>query len=91
MTRKLSVALTILLTLCASADATSINYGDFGGSTVMYLDVIEMANTLGDEAPLYGTPTLFGDKLDFDPAGFAATATDGSLDFTDGQLNFTLI
>ncbi len=91
MTRKLSLALMILLTLCASADATSINYGDFAGSTVMYLDVTETANTPDDEAPLYGTPTLFGDKLDFDPAGFAATAADESADLTDGQLNFTLM
>ncbi len=91
MTRKLSLALTILLTLSASADATPIIYGDFAGSTVMYLDVTETANTLGDEAPLYGPPTLFGDKLDFDPSGFAATATDESVDLTDGQLNFTLM
>ena len=91
MTRKLSLALTIMLMLCASAGAASMNYGTFVGSTVMYIDVTETANSLGDEVPLYGAPTLFGNKLDFDPAGFSATATDGSLDITAGQLNFTLM
>ena len=91
MTRKLFLALTILLVLCASADATSISYGDFGGNTVMYLDVTETANTPGDEEPLYGAPTLFGTKLDFDPAGFSAVAIGGFPDLTDGQLNFTLM
>jgi len=77
--------------LCASADAASINYGNFSDGSVMYLDVTESANTPDDEEPLFGVPTLFGTKLDFDPAGFSAVATGGSVDLTDGQLNFTLM
>jgi hypothetical protein len=91
MTRHLPKAILLLLFACPTAYATPINYGDFAGSTVMYLDVTETANTPGDEEPLYGSPTIIGNKLDFDPAGFAATGTGGTVDLTDGQLNFTLM
>ncbi len=87
----LAIALGLFLFGPASADAAPINYGDFSGSTVMYLDVTETANTAGDSEPLYGPPSITSNKLDFDPAGFAASATSGSSDLTDGQLNFTLM
>ncbi|MEM9416391.1 MAG: PEP-CTERM sorting domain-containing protein [Planctomycetota bacterium] len=79
------------LAVGVQANATSINYGDFSGSTVMYLDVTETANSPGDTAPLFGAPSIAGDQLDFDPAGFSAASTDGVTDLTDGQLNFTLM
>ena len=91
MPRCLSLTIMILLYVCSSANAASINYGDFAGSSVMYLDVTETANTPDDEEPLYRSPTLSGTKLDFDPAGFSASGTGGSVDLTDGQLNFTLM
>lgn len=74
-----------------SAQAAPINYGDFsdvppGG--VMYTDVTETANTVGDDEPLYGPPEITVNTLDFDPAGFSADSTDGDSDITDGQLNF---
>ena len=78
----------------SSASASSINYGDFSDippGSVMYLDVTETANTPGDIPPLYGAPSVLGNLLDFDSAGFNATAQDGSSDITDGQLNFTLM
>lgn len=70
--------------------AASVNYGDFVGATVLYLDVTETANSPGDTAPLFGAPSIGGDQLDFDPAGFSASAGSGSSDITDAQLNFTL-
>ena len=91
MVERSLLALTILMCLSPCANAMSINYGDFFGSSVMFLDVTETANTPDDEEPLYLAPTIIGDKLDFDPAGFSATATGGSADLTDGQLNFTLM
>ncbi|XAL99260.1 PEP-CTERM sorting domain-containing protein [Phycisphaeraceae bacterium D3-23] len=72
-------------------DAAPINYGDFSGTTVMYLDVTETANSPGDTAPLFGAPSIVGDQLDFDPAGFSAAGNGGSSDITDAQLNYTLM
>lgn len=88
-----SFAFVIALTLfyLSSAHAAPINYGDFSGSTVMYLDVTETANTPGDTEPMYGPPSIFGNQLDFDPAGFSASSAGGLPDLTDGQLNFTLM
>ena len=74
-----------------SAAAAVINYGDFSGTSLMYLDVTETANTPGDMEPLFGEPSVTGNKLGFDPKGFVASASSGSLDITDGQLNFTLV
>jgi hypothetical protein len=73
-----------------AAQAASINYGDFGpdfppGAT-KYINVTESSGT--DAVPLFHPPSLSGDVLDFDPKGFVASATAGSGDNTDGQLNF---
>lgn len=56
----------------------------------LFSDVTETANTPGDSTPLYGTPTMSGNQMDFDPAGFSAAAAGAGVDITDGQLNFTL-
>ncbi|QEG35311.1 hypothetical protein [Bythopirellula goksoeyrii] len=85
------LALALLFATAVVSDAAPINYGDFSGTSVMYLDVTETANSPGDDEPLYGPPTISGNKLDFDPSGFAATAVPGTPDVTDGQLNFTLM
>lgn len=70
--------------------AASINYGDFGPIPpgVAFLGVTESSAT--DPVPLYGPPSSFPVGLDFDPAGFAATASGGAQDITDGQLNLAL-
>ena len=73
------------------ANAAPINYGDFAGISVMFIDVTETANTPDDTEPLYGAPSIIGNTLDFDPAGFTASAADGTTDLTDGQLSFTLM
>jgi len=78
--------------LPVSADG-AILYGDFsdvppGG--VMYTDVTESSNSPGDNEPLFGPPTIAGNRMDFDPKGFSSTAVSGATDITDGQLNFTL-
>lgn len=94
-----TLAVAITATVFSIADAAPINYGDFTGTTVMYLDVTETANTPGDTEPMFGdgnpaapfNPSIVGDKLDFDPSGFAATGANGLSDITDGQLNFTMM
>lgn len=86
-----SLAAMLSFVCCSLATAAPINYGDFSGTSVMYLDVTETANTPDDSTPLYGPPTLDGNKLDFDPTDFKAEAQVSSTDITDGQLNFTLM
>jgi hypothetical protein len=79
-----------LLLTAGPAAAASINYGDFDDippGTVMFLDVTESSGT--DPVPLFGSPSVLGNVLSFDPNGFAASAAGGSADITDGQLNFT--
>lgn len=75
---------------CAGIATASINYGDFSGTTVTYLGVTETANSPGDTEPLFGIPSISGDSLDFDPAGFSSASTGGGIDLTDGQLNFSI-
>jgi hypothetical protein len=90
-----AAALAICAALAASfssvAQAASINYGNFGPVPpgVSFLQVTESSGT--DAVPLYGPPTPFATGLDFDPAGFVASAVNGSADITDGQLNFTVM
>jgi len=51
---------SLLLAFDSGAHAAPINYGSFMGSTVMYLDVREAANSAGDSAPLFGEPATVG-------------------------------
>jgi hypothetical protein len=90
-----AAALAICATLVASfssvAQAASINYGNFGPVPpgISFLQVSESSGT--DSVPLYGPPTPFSAGLNFNPAGFVASALNGSADITDGQLNFTVM
>ncbi len=84
------VSLLLLALVFSAGHAAPINYGDFSGTTVIYLDVTETANTPGDTEPLFSAPTITGNTLDFNPKGFAASAGGGGVDITDGQLNFML-
>lgn len=67
-----------------SAIATPINYGNFNGISVDWLQVTEDSAT--DPTPLFGTPTISGDSLNFNPVSFGSTASNGSSDLTDGTL-----
>lgn len=83
------VASAILLVAAATNPVlgASINYGDFNGNTVQFLDVTESSD---DPLPLYGAPTVAGDSLAFSPQQFLAKSEFGSPpnDTTDGQLTF---
>jgi hypothetical protein len=85
-----AVAAVFALSLSPLVEGASINYGNFGpvAPGISYLNVIESSGT--DGVPLYGAPSPFVTGLDFNPASFAASATLGSADITDGQLNFTI-
>jgi len=81
-------ALFLLILLAASpALAVPVLYGDYVGVTVIYTDVTEDSGT--DPTPLFGTPTVSGDSIDFSPPSFNASATGaGGVDTTDGTLTF---
>jgi hypothetical protein len=67
-----------------------INYGNFNGANVMYLQVTE--DTRDEPMALFGPPTVQGDLMDFDPPSFTASAGPNMpSDITDGQLNFTIM
>jgi hypothetical protein len=79
-----------LLALGSVASAAAINYGNFNGTNVMYLQVTEDSST--DPTPLFGAPTVSGDSLTFNPTSFGASATGaGGVDITDGTLASTLM
>lgn len=76
-----------LLVFSVSASAAPINHGNFVGNLVQYLDVTEDSGT--DTPPLYGTPSITGDTLDFDPTTFeSSSAGTNGVDLTDGTLTF---
>jgi hypothetical protein len=79
------------LLVAAPLLAAPINYGNFSGVTVDYLQVTEDANSAGDSPPLFGPPSVSGDSIDFDPVGFNANSAGGGADITDGQLLFTVM
>jgi len=88
----IGLACFVMLAASTAAQAAPINYGDFDGATVMYLDVTEDANSAGDDPPLFGAPTISGDSLDFDPVGFSASAAGAAgNDITDGNLQFDIV
>ncbi|MFN3168998.1 MAG: PEP-CTERM sorting domain-containing protein [Phycisphaeraceae bacterium] len=75
-----------------TADA-AIVYGDFSDvppGSVMYTDVTESSSSDPLPPALYGAPSIFGNTLDFDPAGFGASSVGPipGADITEGQLNF---
>lgn len=90
-------ALSLLLLQSGISTATPINRGTFMGTTVTYVDVIEDSVTdpglvvAGPLGGLFGVPTIAGDALDFNPKNFAATASGGSVDQTDGNLQFMVV
>lgn len=65
----------------------------WAGDTVWYLSV-EESNTEGAggmAAALFGTPTVSGDSIDFNPTNFAAQSQGGGTDITAGDLSFMLV
>ncbi|MBN1855165.1 MAG: hypothetical protein JW829_20710 [Pirellulales bacterium] len=85
----MSLALLAAWNTSPALFAGPINYGDYPGNTVMFLQVMEDANSFGDVPPLFGAPTVTGDSLDFSPVGFSASASGANgVDITDGNLAF---
>jgi PEP-CTERM motif len=84
-----TLSVAALLTSATPAVAVQINYGDFVGTTVNFLQVTEDSGT--DPTPLYGSPTVSGDALDFNPVSFNSFASGaGGVDITDGTLTLMM-
>lgn len=75
----------------SSSLAAPVQYGDFVGSSAMYLDVTESSGTDPVPPGRFGPPSVSGDDLDFDPTEFVASATDDLSDVTNVQLNFDVM
>ena len=79
----------IAWSLASSSQAVPINYGDFLASTVTYRMVTEDTNSPGDATPLFGTPTISGNSMDFNPIGFDSESSGAAgNDITRGELVF---
>ncbi len=87
LSRLMCVAVCLLGLLSTSSNAFMANYGDFAGTTVMYLDVTESNPGL---TALFGAPLIIGDNLDFNPVGFSASSS-GAAVVVDAQLNTTIM
>lgn len=85
---RLTLGLCVAL-VAGPALAVPINYGDKVGVNVKYLQITE--DSVTDPTPLFGTPQVFGDTLDFNPVGFGASSSGGGApDVTDGNLTFMI-
>ena len=93
MLKRLIVAVIALFAIAIQADAAVFSYGNFTGTNYMYLNVIEDTRT--QPTALFGTPSILGDTLDFDPVSFFASVSSttgtASSEIVDGQLNFAVM
>ena len=83
-----ALSFSALMMAAANAPAAPIPYGDFTGTNVKFIGVTENSGT--DPTPLFGTPGVSGDTLDFDPITFSSFSQNGASDITDGTLTFKL-
>ncbi len=69
-----------------------VNYGDYSGTGVNFLDVTETTQTPADPAALWDAPTLvgLGDTLLFFPAAFVSVCAEGNSEITTSQLTTTI-
>jgi len=88
-----TVLLALLALLVASPEAfATVNYGDFLGSSIDFLQVSEETQTAGDPEPLWDAPALVGtgDQLAFFPLAFTSACTTGAGDITSSTLTMTI-
>ena len=81
----------VLLGICLlgplTVNADIIEYGDFAGANVDFIDVTERSDEVG---ALFGVPAVNGDSLSFMPENFNSQSEDGGVDFIDGALSFVV-
>jgi hypothetical protein len=87
-----SGAFALAASLCL-ADATwavPIDHGDFAGNGVLFLGVSEDSITDPDALPLFGSPMVGGNSLDFNGISFASFPGASGIDLTNGSLTMEI-
>ncbi len=89
----LVTALFSIFLLAAPAAFGQVNYGDFLGTGVDFLQVTETTQTPPDPAVLWDAPVLngAGSGLEFFPPNFTSICAAGSSDITSSQLQTTIM
>jgi hypothetical protein len=92
MRKATPLALLLAGLLAPSLAFATVNYGDFLGTGVDFLQVSETTQTAGDPEPLWGTPSLAGtgDQLAFFPPAFTSQCASGGSDATASLLTTTI-
>ncbi|MEM6333412.1 MAG: PEP-CTERM sorting domain-containing protein [Planctomycetota bacterium] len=85
MLNKTLTTAAALAAVSALPAQAAIEYGDYSGDTIDYLDVAE------DDQGLFGAPFISGDSLVFTPLDFEALAADGDIDLVDGTFSAILM
>lgn len=84
----LALGLALLGHFSTVASAATITYSSVFLANGTASAISESSAT--DPVPLFGAPAAaLPNVIDFDPKNFAASANGGSVDITDGQLNYT--
>lgn len=76
--------------LAGSALARPINYGDYFGSNIDFIQVTEDSSTETPGTPVFGAPTLSGNALLWFPTTYSSFSQNGSADSTNGVLTVSL-
>lgn len=90
VSRAFALAAALCIGATTPAWATPINHEDFVGNDVAFRDVSEDSSTDPAELPLFGSPTVGGNSLDFNNISFSALAGSDGFDLTDGKLTMTI-
>ncbi len=89
-----NIFLVLLMSFaCLAGNLNATNfYPDVMGNNVWFRGISENTKTVGDPEPLYGSPTVLGDTLDFNPNNFDFVASSNNLlvDTTDGALSLMI-
>jgi hypothetical protein len=86
---RIAAALLALLVFASPALAAQINYGSHMGTNVTYVNVTEDSGAA--PLPLFGSPTVTGNSIDFNPVGYDATSADGGSEITASNLVFMIV
>ena len=89
--RFLLAACLLFGAMASIATAETIDYTelDLRGPDVEFVGVTE--DSITDDLPLFGEPTLAGNSLVFNPSSFEAFSEDGGVDLTDSSLTMEIV
>ena len=85
-------AVLLVCSICASASAGVISYGDYDVTTAKFLGIQESGIEVspGVTEPLYGAPTPADNSLLFNPVNFGVMSSGLGSDLCDGTLSATI-